>query len=219
MDGRRLALGHHDPPPLVDQDLQVAERLASAHLPAIIWILSGKGLRIVQMRRIFLLAVRNVGFAEHPRQLQHRRLLPEFLRRKGRALVLHRSLCQDGHDSLSLRRGVPFYSLLLFRINAVPGQNTFQEVLTGRIQRQCGENAAAVPRLSGVGQQKSIPLAFPVTAIDVHKGVCVIQQGPGPHGVMVQLPLVFGQVIPSLSVAPGDGFAAESRRSGHLQQV
>lgn len=46
MNGRGLALGHHDPPPLVDEDLQVAEGLAPAHLPAIVRVLRGKSLRL-----------------------------------------------------------------------------------------------------------------------------------------------------------------------------
>ena len=90
------------------------------------------------MRRIFLPAVRDIGFAEHPRKLQHRGLLPEILRREDRDLILHRFLCQDGQDPLSLRSGIPFYSLYLRRVNAVSGQDALQEALTDGVQGQRG---------------------------------------------------------------------------------
>lgn len=77
---RSLALGHHYPLPLMDEDLQIAESMSGTLLHAIIRVLFGEDPGLFQMSFIFLLVVCNVGLAEHAGKLKHRLVSQKFLR-------------------------------------------------------------------------------------------------------------------------------------------
>ena len=77
---RSLALGHHYPLSLMDEDLQIAESMSGTLLHAIIRVLFGEDPGLFQMSLIFLLVVCNVGLAEHAGKLKHRLVSQKFLR-------------------------------------------------------------------------------------------------------------------------------------------
>ena len=199
--------------------MKISERLYGALLYRVIIVLRGKIFRFPQMRRVFLLVVRDIRFPEHTRELKDGRIFSYLFRRKHRYLVLNRAVFENEHYPFALCGCVfPDVPALIF-LDTVTGKNAFKQPVTYGIQRRSGAYAAALAGFCRVGKKEGVQFVFPFAAVDVHQRIGVFYHLVRPFAVVFYFPFRFREVIFPVCMISGDRFSRKGCGTGNFQKM